>query len=91
VDNGKIRNSSRLCASRTRFAERERHLRLHENPPASCVVHVHAFVFTIWLLLLSAQILLVVGNQVASHRRLGWFAAIWICRMAILGAWAAMW
>lgn len=63
---------------------------LHESPPASWVVHVHAFVFTIWLLLLTAQVLLVVGNQVAVHRRLGWFAAIWICPMAILGTWAAM-
>ena len=63
---------------------------LHENPPAAWVVHVHAVVFTIWLLLLSAQVLLVVGDRVALHRRLGWFAAGWICLMAFLGTWAAM-
>jgi hypothetical protein len=63
---------------------------LHENPSPSWVVHIHAFVFTIWLLLLTAQVLLVAGDRVALHRRLGWFAASWVCLMAVLGTWAAM-
>ncbi|WP_263357363.1 hypothetical protein [Acidicapsa ligni] len=63
---------------------------MHENPPASWVVHVHAAVFTIWLLLLAAQVLLVLRDRVAWHRRLGWFAAGWACLMAVMGPWAAM-
>jgi hypothetical protein len=48
---------------------------LHESPPPSVVVNVHAVVFTVWLLLLTAQVLLVVSDHVALHRRLGWFTA----------------
>ena len=43
---------------------------LHESPPPAAVVDVHAVVFTVWLLLLTAQVLLVVGDRVALHRRL---------------------
>ena len=46
---------------------------LHESPPSAAVVDVHAVVFTVWLLLLTAQVLLVVGDRMALHRRLGWF------------------
>lgn len=63
---------------------------LHENPPASFVVRVHAFVFSTWLLILTAQVLLVLRDRVAWHRRLGWFAAGWACLMAVLGPWAAL-
>jgi hypothetical protein len=35
---------------------------LHESPPPAAVVDVHAVVFTVWLLLLTAQVLLVVGD-----------------------------
>ncbi|HVZ85003.1 MAG TPA: hypothetical protein VG893_15115 [Terracidiphilus sp.] len=62
---------------------------LAEKPPAPMVVHVHAFVFTGWLLLVTAQVGLVLGDRVAWHRRLGWFAAGWACLMAVLGPWAA--
>lgn len=61
---------------------------LHGNPPL--LLHVHAFVFTVWLFILSAQVTLVVTNRVALHRRLGWFAAAWVVPMAILGPWAAL-
>ena len=63
---------------------------LHENPAAPTVVRVHAFVFTAWMLILTAQVLLVVRDRVALHRRLGWFAAAWACVMAVLGPWAAI-
>ncbi len=63
---------------------------LHETPPPRMVVHVHAFVFTTWLLILTAQVLLVVRNRVALHRRLGWFAAGWAGLMIVLGLWVAM-
>ncbi|MGB6191433.1 MAG: hypothetical protein WBF42_03120, partial [Terracidiphilus sp.] len=63
---------------------------LHEVPPPSKVVHVHAFVFTVWLLILTAQIVLVVKDRVALHRRLGWFAAGWACLMVVFGTWVAL-
>jgi len=63
---------------------------LHQNPPAPMVLHVHALVFSVWMLLLTAQVLLVLRNHVAWHRKLGWFAAGWACLMAVLGPWAAM-
>ena len=62
----------------------------HETPPPSRVVDVHAGIFTVWLLLLTAQVLLVAGNRVSLHRKLGWFAAGWACLMAVFGPWAAI-
>jgi hypothetical protein len=63
---------------------------LHQTPPAPPSIRVHAFVFTGWMLLLTAQVLLVLRNRVAWHRKLGWVAAGWACLMAIMGPWAAM-
>ena len=63
---------------------------LHENPPAPVAVRVHAVVFTTWLLLLTAQVLLVLRDRVSWHRKLGWIAVGWACLMAVLGPWAAM-
>lgn len=62
----------------------------HETPPAPTVLYVHAFVFTGWMFLLTAQVLLVLRNRIAWHRVFGWFLAGWACLMAILGPWAAM-
>jgi hypothetical protein len=58
---------------------------LHLNPPAPTIVHVHAAVFTVWMLLLTAQVLLVVGDRVSLHRKLGVFAVGWACLMAVMG------
>jgi hypothetical protein len=63
---------------------------LRETPPAPIVVHVHAVVFSGWLLLLTAQVLLVLRERVPWHRKLGWVAAGWACLMGVLGPWAAM-
>jgi hypothetical protein len=63
---------------------------LHEKPAPPMVLHVHAAVFTVWMLLLTAQVLLVLRDRVAWHRKLGWFAAGWACLMAVMGPWAAM-
>ncbi len=62
----------------------------HENPPAPKILYVHAAVFTTWLLLLTAQVLLVLRDRVAWHRKFGWFLAGWACLMGVLGPWAAM-
>jgi hypothetical protein len=61
-----------------------------QAPPAPPVLYVHAVVFTVWMFLLTAQVLLVLRDRVALHRKLGWFLAAWACLMAILGPWAAM-
>jgi hypothetical protein len=61
-----------------------------ENPPAPKVIYVHAAVFVVWLLLLTAQVTLVLSDHVAWHRKLGLFAAGWACLMAVMGPWAAM-
>src|SRR5580698_8212856 len=63
---------------------------LRKNPPAPVLVHVHAAVFTVWMLLLTAQVLLVLRDRVALHRKLGVFLVGWACVMAVLGPWAAM-
>jgi hypothetical protein len=56
----------------------------------SKVIWVHAFVFTMWLLLLTSQVLLVLRDHVSWHRKLGWVLAGWACLMAVLGPWAAI-
>lgn len=61
----------------------------HEAPPAPRAIYFHAAVFTAWLLLLTTQVLLVVRDRVALHRKLGWLAAGCACLMAVLGPWAA--
>jgi hypothetical protein len=63
---------------------------LHEKPAAPWIVNVHAVVFSVWMLILTAQVLLVVGDRVGFHRKLGWFAAGWACLMAVMGPLAAM-
>jgi hypothetical protein len=58
---------------------------LHLKPPPPIIVHVHAAVFTVWMLLLTAQILLVVGNRISMHRKFGVIAVGWACLMAFMG------
>src|SRR5205814_6045259 len=52
---------------------------LNENPAAPKITYLHGVVFTVWMLLLTAQVLLVVRDRVALHRKLGWFTAGWAC------------
>ena len=63
---------------------------LHEKPPAPGILYVHAAVFSTWMLIVTAQVLLVMRNRVAWHRTLGWIAAGWACLMGVLGPWAAL-
>lgn len=62
----------------------------HEKPSGPLVVHVHAVVFSIWLLIMTAQVISVLGDRVKWHRRFGWFAAAWSGLMMVLGPWAVM-
>lgn len=54
------------------------------------MVHVHATITTIWLLILTAQVLLVEVNNVKLHRKLGWFAAGWAALLIFFAAWGEM-
>jgi hypothetical protein len=56
---------------------------LGQHPPL--VLHLHAAVFTTWMVLLSAQVLLVLRNRVDLHRKLGFFLATWACLMGVMG------
>jgi hypothetical protein len=56
---------------------------LGQHPPL--LLHLHAAIFTIWMFLLTAQLLLVLRNRVELHRKLGWFLAAWACLMGVMG------
>jgi hypothetical protein len=63
---------------------------LHENPAAPWIVHVHGVIFTVWMLLITAQVLLVVRDRVTLHRKLGWLLVGWACLMGVMGPVAIM-
>ncbi|MEO7691316.1 MAG: hypothetical protein ABIS51_18675 [Sphingomonas sp.] len=48
-------------------------------------VHVHGVTFMGWLFIYLAQNLLVASNNLALHRRLGWFAACYVAWMVAVG------
>jgi hypothetical protein len=48
-------------------------------------VHVHGITFMGWLFLYLAQNLLVWSNNLALHRRLGWFATCYVGWMVVVG------
>jgi len=49
------------------------------------IVHIHAVFFVGWLLLFTAQVVLVRRSQVGTHRRLGVFGAALAAVMVVLG------
>ena len=49
------------------------------------VYHIHAAIFFGWVALFVAQNLLIAGNNVAVHRRLGMLAVIWTPAMVAMG------
>jgi hypothetical protein len=60
---------------------------LGQHPPF--LLHLHATVFTLWMFLITAQVLLVVRNRVDIHRKLGWLLVAWACLMGVMGPVAA--
>jgi hypothetical protein len=54
-------------------------------PLPNLLVHIHAVVFTSWILLLAAQISLVATRRVDIHRRLGLFGFALAALMIVLG------
>jgi len=53
--------------------------------PYSTAVHVHATVFTLWLVLLVTQTTLVATHRVALHRKLGVFGGLLAAAMVTVG------
>lgn len=58
-----------------------------EVPHPPMIVHVHAVFTSLWLLILTGQVLLVEVDNVKLHRRLGWFAVAWAAMLWVLAAW----
>ncbi len=58
-------------------------------PLPSLAIHVHALVFSSWILLLIAQTSLTVAGRVDIHRRLGIAGLILVSSMLVVGVWAA--
>lgn len=58
-------------------------------PLPSFAIHVHAVVFSCWILLLIAQTSLTAAGRVDIHRRLGIIGFLLACCMLIVGIWAA--
>jgi hypothetical protein len=63
---------------------------LHEKPAVPKVVHVHAAITTVWLAILTVQVLLVEVENVKLHRKLGWFAAGWAALLIVFAAWGEL-
>jgi hypothetical protein len=55
------------------------------SPSLPLIVHLHAAAFSVWILLLVAQVSLVVRGRVAAHKRLGILAAWLLPLMVISG------
>jgi hypothetical protein len=56
-----------------------------DTPPLSLLLHVHAAIFTSWLLLFIAQTTLVAVHRVDLHRRLGIAGAVLAVLMVVVG------
>jgi uncharacterized membrane protein YozB (DUF420 family) len=56
----------------------------------SLIVHVHALIFVGWLVLLTAQVLLIRSQRVDLHRRMG-LAAAWLIPVMVIIALATAW
>ncbi len=58
--------------------------------PLSRVLHLHGFVFSLWVVLFVTQTVLVSARRVHLHRKLGMAAAAWAALMVPIGAAAAL-
>ncbi len=66
------------------------HNYFHESPPVPIIVHVHAVVTTLWLLVITALILLVEAGNVKLHRLLGWYAAGFTVVLVVVAPWSEL-
>jgi hypothetical protein len=65
-----------------------RYMTERPNPPF--ILHFHAAVYVLWLVLISVQIFLVETNDIRRHKTLGWYTAILSAVMVPLGLTAAL-
>lgn len=63
---------------------------LAETPPPPFVLHLHGFVFFIWLLFVTLQIALIEVRKPALHRRLGWWLVGLSVAVVVMGLVATM-
>jgi hypothetical protein len=62
------------------------YLRVFSGPlPLTTLLHVHAIVFTVWLALFVAQVLLVAAHRTDLHRKLGIASAIFSILVFVIG------
>jgi hypothetical protein len=61
-----------------------------DTPPLAPIFHIHAMVFTAWLVLLIVQTNLVASHRTDIHMKLGWAGAILAATMVIVGCMAAV-
>lgn len=54
-------------------------------PPMTPLLHIHAFAFTLWIIVTVVQPMLIAGGQRQLHRRFGWFAAAAAFAVWVLG------
>jgi hypothetical protein len=66
------------------------HNYFHEQPPVPRIVHVHAVVTTIWLLIVTALVLMVETGNVKLHRRFGWFVAGYAILVVVIAPWSEL-
>ncbi|HEX8535672.1 MAG TPA: hypothetical protein VF662_16035 [Allosphingosinicella sp.] len=55
------------------------------TPEITPLLHIHAIVFTLWILLQVVQPALIAGGRVGIHRKLGWFGAALAVMVWLLG------
>jgi hypothetical protein len=55
------------------------------TPEITPLLHIHATVFTLWILLQVVQPALIAAGRPAIHRRLGWFGVALACAVWVLG------
>src|SRR5580693_8478802 len=60
-----------------------------EQPGPPAILHIHATVYVVWLVLVSVQIFLVETGDIKRHKTLGWAVAILSAVMVPLGLAAA--
>jgi hypothetical protein len=60
-----------------------------ERPGPPAILHIHAAVYVVWLVLVSVQIFLVESGDIRRHKKLGWATAILSAVMVPLGLTAA--
>jgi hypothetical protein len=58
---------------------------IHSAPLPSRIIHLHAIVFTCWMLLFAAQVSLVSARRIDLHRRLGIIGFLLACAMVVTG------